>query len=128
MYMAASRAVAAIGLGGSSSAGLRPEPQGVRTQAAGAAYQGIGAVARNCGGLGKSVFRRHSTQSSIATRLRRRMRKFSGLLVDGPVYTNAASVYNSWLVDAQVYEYAWLAPYTAAALYQLVGAQPALSR
>ena len=93
MCMAASRAVAAIGLGGLSVAGLCPAPQGVRTQAAGAAYQGIGAGARSRDGSGKSVFRRHSTQSPIATRLRREVRKFSGLLVDGPVYSDAAPVY-----------------------------------
>ena len=128
MCMAASRAIAARMRGGLSVAGLRPEPQGVRTQAAGAAYQGIGAGARIRDGRGKSVFRRHSTQSPIARRLRRGMRKFSGLLVDGPVYSDAAPVYMSQLVMAQVHEYVWLAPYTAAALHQLVRAQPAVSR
>jgi len=104
MCMAASRAVAAIGLGGSGSAGLRPVPQGVRTQAAGAAYQGIGAGTGNRDGRGKSVFRRHSTQSPIATRLRRELRKFSRLLVDRPVYSDAAPVYKSCPIEVQVYE------------------------
>jgi hypothetical protein len=126
--MAASRAEPAIGLGGSSSAGLRPEPQDVRTQAAGAAYQGIGAGARSRNGRGKSVFRRHSTQSPIAARLRRRMRKFSGLLVDSAVYSDTAPVYKSWLVDAQAYEFVSLAPYTAAAPHHLVCAQLAVFR
>jgi len=127
MCMAASRAVAALALGGLSVAGLRPAPQGVRTQAAGAAYQGIGAGARNRDGRGKSVFRRHSTQSPIATRLRREVRKFSGLLVDSPVYSDAASVYKSWLIEAQVYELR-----VARAVYgrshQRGRAQPAVSR
>jgi hypothetical protein len=127
MCMAASRAIAALVLGRLSAPGLRPEPQGVRTQAAGAAYQGIGAGARNRDGRGKSVFRRHSTQSPIATRLRRGMRKFSGLLVDSPVYSDAAPVYKSWPIEAQVYELR-----VARAVYgrshQRGRAQPAVSR
>jgi len=125
--MGASKSVAALVFGGLSAAGLRPAPQGVRTQAAGAACQGIDAGARNRDGRGKSVFRRHSTQSSIATRLRRGMRKFSGLLVDGAVYSDAAPVYKSWLVEAQVHEYVSLALYTAAATHQLGRAQAAVS-
>jgi len=124
--MGASESVAAFVFGGLSVAGLRPAPQGVRTQAAGAACQGIDADARNRDGRGKSVFRRHSTQSPIATRLRRGMRKFSGLLVDGTVYSDAAPVYKSWLVEAQAHEYVSLAPYTAA--HQLGRDAPAVSR
>jgi hypothetical protein len=126
--MGASKSVAALVFGGLSVAGLRPAPQGVRTQAAGAAHQGTGVGARDRDGRGKSVFRRHSTQSPIATRLRRRMRKFSGLLVDGPVYSDVAPVYKSWLVEAQVHEYLSLAPYTAAVTHQLGRARPAASR
>ena len=124
--MGASKSVAALVFDGLSVAGLRPVPQDVRTQAAGAAHQGIGVGARDRDGRGKSVFRRHSTQSPIATRLRRGMRKFSGLLVDGTVYSDAAPVYKSWLVEAQAHEYVSLAPYTAA--HQLGRDAPAVSR
>ena len=125
--MGASESVATLVFGGLSVAGLRPAPQGVRTQAAGAAHQGIGAGARNREGRGKSVFRRHSTQSLIAARLRRGTRKFSGLLVDGLVYSDAAPVYKSWLVEAQVHEYVALALYTAA-VTRAGRAQPAVCR
>jgi hypothetical protein len=126
--MGASRSIAAPVFAGLSVAGLRPAPQGVRTQAAGAAHQGTGGGARDREGPGKSVFRRHSTQSPIATRLRRTVRKFSGLLVDGPVYSDAAPVYKSWLIEAQAHDYLPLARYTAVAAHQLGRAQPAVCR
>ena len=126
--MGASKSVAALVFGELSVPGLRPAPQGVRTQAAEAAYQGIRVGARDRDGPGKSVFRRHSTQSPIAMRLRHGMRKFSGLLVDGPVYSDAAPVYKSRLVEAQAHEYLSLAPYTAAVTHQLGRARPAASR
>ncbi len=49
----------------SAKTGLRPEPQGVRTPAAGAALK-IAVAARNRAPYGKSVFDSHSTQSLIA--------------------------------------------------------------
>jgi hypothetical protein len=89
----------------SPKTGLRPEPQGVCTQAAGAALK-IGAEAKSRASYGKSVFDRHSTQSSIAARLRRAPKRFKALSVDTAVYNVAGAVYPSAPLDAQVPEYA----------------------
>ena len=96
----------------SPETGLRPEPQGVGTPAAGAALK-MGVAAGNQGLHGKTVFDRHSTQSSIAARLRRAWRRFRALRVDRAVYQGAESVYKSPAVIAQVAEYRLCAAYTA---------------
>jgi hypothetical protein len=70
-----------VWLGGWITAGLRPEPQGACTLAAGAAHEGIGAGSRDGDRTGKGVFSRHSTQSSIAARLRGEWRQFKSLRV-----------------------------------------------
>lgn len=75
----------------SAQPGLRPEPQGVRTLAAGAALK-IGAEARSRASYGKSVFDRHSTQSLIAAALRRESGKFRELAVDRSIYKHASPV------------------------------------
>ena len=95
--------------------GLRPEPQGVRTQAAGAALK-IGAEARSRAPRGKSVFDRHSTQSLIAAALRREPGKFKELTVDRAVYRDASPVDESQPARRQAPEYAALAMYTARTL------------
>jgi hypothetical protein len=77
----------------------------VRTLAAGAALK-IGAEAGIRAPHGKSVFDRHSTQSSIAARLRRALKRFKALSVDTAVYNVAGAVYPSVPLDAQVSEYA----------------------
>jgi len=111
--MAVYRAVAAIGLGGSVLAGLRPVPQGVRTQAAGAAPEAnFDLDARVSGKHVQGVFGRHSTQSSIAGRLRPDLKEFKALLVDTAVYGDAGAVYKSSTAGAQVPEYAPRAAYT----------------
>jgi hypothetical protein len=86
-------------------AGLRPEPQGAVTQAAGAASQGIGVDARNSEAAGKTVFGRHSTQSSIAAEGTEKRRGFKGLVVDTAVYATAGSVYAETPNPSQVPEY-----------------------
>ena len=92
--------------------GLRPEPQGVRTPAAGAALK-IGAEARSGAPYGKSVFDRHSTQSSIAWETRRNGRGFKALVVDRAVYADAETVYARTPKGSQVPEYEPSRPYTA---------------
>lgn len=104
MYMAAYNAPPAHGRRDSIMAGLCPEPQSVATQAAGAASGGIGVDAKNSNGGGKSVFGRHSTQSSIAVPLRRAIKEFNALGVDKAVYDEAARVYRSWPSGVQVPE------------------------
>jgi hypothetical protein len=93
-------------------AGLRPEPQGVRTPAAVAALK-IGVAARNRVRYGKSVFDRHSTQSLIAAALRREPQKFKEFPVDSGVYNVASSVDESQPASRQVPEYVELSMYTA---------------
>lgn len=92
--------------------GLRPEPQGVRTPAAGAALK-IGAEARSRAPYGKSVFDRHSTQSAIAARLRRESEDFKDLAVDSGVYKDAGPVDESYPAHRQAPEYTGFAMYTA---------------
>jgi hypothetical protein len=96
----------------SPKTGLRPEPQGVRTQAAGAALK-IGAEARSRASYRKSVFDRHSTQSLIAARLRRGRGKFKELAVDSNVYKDANRVDESQPAHRQASEYTAFAMYTA---------------
>ena len=92
--------------------GLRPEPQGMRTLAAGAALK-IGAEARNRARYGKSVFDRHSTQSLIAARLHREPARFKELAVDSGVYEDASPVDESRAAHRQAPEYAAFSTYTA---------------
>jgi hypothetical protein len=93
-------------------AGLRPEPQGVRTLPAGAALK-IGVAARNRARYGKSVFDRHSTQSLIAAALRHEPQKFKEFPVDSGVYKDASSVDGSQPAHRPVPEYTELSMYTA---------------
>ena len=95
-----------------TAAGLRPEPQGVHTQAAGAASQGIGVDAKDFEAEAKAVFGRHSTQSSIATEGTERSRGFKALAVDTAVYATAGSVYTRTPNPSQVPEYRPTVPYT----------------
>ena len=92
--------------------GLRPEPQGVRTPAAGAALK-IGAEARSRASYGKGVFDRHSTQSLIAARLRRQPGEFKELAVDSGVYKDASPVDKSQPAHRQAPEYTVFSMYTA---------------
>ncbi len=109
--MAASSVSVAASAVRSPKTGLRPEPQSVCTQAAGAALK-IGVEARSLVPNGKSVFDRHSTQSAIAPRPRREPKRFSALPVDRAVYLDCDVVYASSPVDMQVPECAQSAPYT----------------
>jgi hypothetical protein len=84
----------------------------VRTPAAGAALK-IGTEVRSRAQYGKSVFDRHSTQSLIATRLRREGAKFKKLAVDSGVYKDASPVDESPSAHAQASEYTALSVYTA---------------
>ena len=93
--------------------GLRPEPQGAGTLAAGAADQGIDAGARAQASSGKIVFDRHSTQSLIAARLRREPGKFSELAVDKGVYKDASGGDESQPAHQDTPEYAGFSMYTA---------------
>jgi hypothetical protein len=97
--------------------GLRPEPQGVCTLAAGAAPK-FGAEAESRARHGKSVFDRHSTQSSIAGRQDPEPPGIRALGVDGCVYGDEAAVYKSDLLAAQVSEYALRALSTTAARHE----------
>ena len=92
--------------------GLRPEPQGVRTPAAGAALK-IGAEARSRAPYGKSVFDRHSTQSLIAARLRREPGKFNGVGRRQDRLQGCEPVDESQPAHRQVPEYTAFAMYTA---------------
>jgi hypothetical protein len=96
----------------SAKTGLRPEPQGVRTPAAGAALR-IDVAARNRASCGKSVFDRHSTQSAIAARLRREGAKFKELAVDSRVYKDASPVDESHPSHRQAPVCIALSTYTA---------------
>jgi hypothetical protein len=91
--------------------GLRPEPQGVRTPAAGAALK-IGAEAGSRASYGKSVFDRHSTQSLIAARLRREPGEFKELTVDSGVYKDDSAVDESQPTHRQAPEYMTFWMYT----------------
>jgi hypothetical protein len=91
--------------------GLRPEPQGVRTPAAGAALK-TGAAARSRPPYRKSVFDRHSTQSLIAARLRREPGEFKRLAVDSGVYKDASPVDKSQPAHRQAPEYTAFWMYT----------------
>ena len=95
-----------------TAAGLRPEPQGVGTQAAGTASQGIGIDAKNSEAAAKTVFGRHSTQSSIAVEEIQKSRGFKALVVDTAVYATAGSVYTRTSKPSQVPEYRPTPPYT----------------
>ena len=110
--MAASSTEVGASFARSPQTGLRPEPQGVRTLAAGAALK-IGADARIRAPHGKSVFDRHSTQSLIAAALRRESGKFKELTVDRSVYGDASPVDESQLAHRQAPEYVAFAMYTA---------------
>jgi hypothetical protein len=103
----------------SPQTGLRPEPQGERTPAAGAALK-IGAEARSRASYGKSVFDRHSTQSLIAAALRREPGKFSELAVDSGVYEDASPVDECHSARQQAPEYITFSMYTAAAEFRRV--------
>jgi hypothetical protein len=92
--------------------GLRPEPQGVRTPAAGAALK-TGAAARSRPPYRKSVFDRHSTQSLIAATLRREPEIFKELAVDRTVYRDANPIDESQAARRQASEYTAFAMYTA---------------
>lgn len=96
----------------SPKTGLRPEPQGVCTPAAGAALE-ISVVARKRTPYGKSVFDRHSTQSLIAAALRHEPGKFKEFAVDRAVYRDASPVDESQPTRRQAPEYTPFAVYTA---------------
>jgi len=87
----------------SPKTGLRPVPQSVSTLAAGAALK-IGADAGIRAPHGKSVFDRHSTQSSIAVRLGRALKRFKALPVDTAVYSGTGVVYQTASLHAQAPE------------------------
>jgi hypothetical protein len=110
--MAASSTEVGASVARSPQTGLRPEPQGVRTLAAGAALK-IGAEAGIRAPHGKSVFDRHSTQSLIAAALRRGAGKFKELAVDRTVYREASAVDESQGARRQAPEYMAFAMYTA---------------
>lgn len=97
---------------GAGRTGLRPEPQGACTQAAGAASQRIGVDAGDFEAEAKAVFGRHSTQSSIATEETEKSRGFKALVVDTAVYAPAGSVYTRTPKPSQVPEYQRTRPYT----------------
>jgi len=99
--------------GRSLKTGLRPEPQEVRTPAAGAAHREINAGAWNPDSHGKSVFDRHSTQSAIAARLRREPERFKELGVDGGVYSAASPVDESQAARRQAPVFSAVSAYTA---------------
>ena len=111
--MAAFSATASYGLWRSILAGLCPEPQGACTQAAGAASQRIGVDAKNSEAGRKSVFGRHSTQSSIAPEGTQKIRRYKALVVDTAVYATAEIVYAQAAMPFQVPEYPARRPYTA---------------
>jgi len=97
-----------------SVAGLRPEPQGVRTVAAGAAPAAIaGPVVAYRDASVSSVFGRHSTQSSIAPTSDQNLEIIRALVVDEAVYGDAGVVYKSPAPNAQVTEHRPRASYTA---------------
>ncbi|HEY2678558.1 MAG TPA: hypothetical protein VGI65_16410 [Steroidobacteraceae bacterium] len=106
-----------------SAAGLRPEPQGARTLAAGAASQEIGVGARILEACTKSVFSRHSTQSLIAARPSREPQEFKTLSVDGAVYGFTGVVYTTSSGSGQVHEYSRCALYTALSGIQARGVE-----
>ena len=111
--MAACKSRGAVWLGGwITVAGLRPEPQGAGTQAAGAASQGIGVDAKDFEAGAQTVFGRHSTQSSIAAEGIQKSRGFKALVVDTAVYATAGSVYTRASKPSQVPEYQTTRPYT----------------
>jgi hypothetical protein len=109
-------AVSSLGLCASAQrtrkTGLRPEPQGVRPPAAGAALK-IGVRARNRARYGKRVFDRHSTQSLIAARLRRQPARFKQLAVDSAVYEDASPVDESQSAHRQAPVFTVVSTYTA---------------
>lgn len=107
-----------------SAAGLRPEPQGACTLAAGAASQEIGIGARILEVCTKNVFSRHSTQSLIAARPGREPREFKTLRVDGAVYGFTGAVYTTASDGGQVHEYSRFALYTALSDMQACGVDP----
>jgi len=111
--MAASESRGTFLLGGLIPAGLRPEPQGACTQAAGAASPGIGVDAKHSEAGAQIVFGRHSTQSSIAAEPTLKSRGFKALVVDAAVYGIVGPVYVQRPRLSQVPEYrsTWL--YTA---------------
>jgi hypothetical protein len=110
-----------LGAGGArvGRTGLRPEPQGADTLAAGAAPK-FGAEPGTRDRHGKSVFDRHSTQSSIAPRLRRALKRFKALPVDTAVYNLTGAVYPTASLHAQVSEYALRALSTVMASHEVV--------
>jgi hypothetical protein len=110
--MATSSTEVGASIARSLQTGLRPEPQGVRTLAAGAALK-IGAEAGIRAPHGKSVFDRHSTQSLIAAALRREPGKFKELTVYRSVYGDGSPVDESQLVHRQAPEYTVFSMYTA---------------
>ena len=112
MSMAASSASVLAIVVGWPETGLRPEPQGACTLAAGAALR-FGAERESRDRYGKSVFDRHSTQSLIAAALRREPGKFKELPVDRTVYREASPVDESQAARRQAPEYTAFAMYTA---------------
>ena len=102
--MAASSASILAIVVGLPETGLRPEPQGACTLAAGAALK-FDVEPETRDRCGKTVFDRHSTQSSIAARQRRVSKRFRVLPVDTAVYSVAEAVYQTAQLDAQVPEY-----------------------
>jgi hypothetical protein len=95
-----------------TAAGLRPEPQGACTQAAGAASQENGVDAQGFEAEAKAVFGRHSTQSRIAAEGTEKSRGFKALIVDTAVYATTGSVYTGTSKPSQVPEYRPTGPYT----------------
>lgn len=109
----------AVWLGSWITAGLRPEPQGAGTQAAGAASQGTGVDAKHFEAAAKTVFGRHSTQSSIAAERIQKHRGFKALVVDTAVYATTGSVYARTPNPSQVPEYRPTPPYTGTGIARL---------
>src|SRR5690348_6192298 len=103
--MAASDSRGAVWRSGFIPAGLRPEPQGACTQAAGAASQDIGVDAKHSEAEATTVFGRHSTQSLIAAEPTLKSRGFKALAVDGAVYDAVGPVYARRPSLSQVPEY-----------------------
>ena len=122
--MGASDSRGAVWRSGLIPAGLRPEPQGACTQAAGAAYQVIGVDAKQFEAGAKIVFGRHSTQSSIAAEPTPKSRGFKALVVDAAVYGTVGPVYVQRPRLSQVPEYrsTWL--YTAKSTTEPRGTWP----
>jgi hypothetical protein len=84
----------------------------------------IGVDTKNSEAGLKTVFGRHSTQSSIAAEGTEKSRGFKALVVDTPVYATAGSVYTRTSKPSQVPEYRPTPPYTATSIAGLRSMPP----